>query len=85
MHPPPGVTAGRLTPVLRRRSRSLALAAAVALYVLLPSLLAVFGSWHSLEHLDWPFAVLVLGCETASSVCLWELDRLALRTAPGGP
>jgi uncharacterized membrane protein YbhN (UPF0104 family) len=52
----------------------------VALYVLLPSLLAVFGSWRSLSHLDWPFAVLVLVCEVASFVCLWELDRIALRT-----
>jgi len=52
----------------------------VALYVLLPSLLAVFGSWRSLSHLDWPFAVLVLVCEVASFVCLWQLDRIALRT-----
>ena len=52
----------------------------VSLYVLLPSLLAVFGSWRSLSHLDWPFAVLALACEVASLVCLWEVDRLALRT-----
>ena len=52
----------------------------VALYVLLPSLLAVFGSWRSLAHLDWPFAAAVLLCEVASFVCLWELDRIALRT-----
>jgi hypothetical protein len=52
----------------------------VALYVLLPSLLAVFGSWRSLSHLDWPYAVLVLLAEVASFVCLWELDRIALRT-----
>jgi len=52
----------------------------VALYVLLPSLLSVFGSWRSLSHLDWPFAVLVLVCEIASFVCLWTLDRIALRT-----
>jgi hypothetical protein len=52
----------------------------VALYVLLPSLLAVFGSRRSLSHLDWPYAVLVLLAEVASFVCLWELDRIALRT-----
>lgn len=57
----------------------------VALYILLPSLLAVFGSWRSLSHLDWPFAVLVLACEIASSVCLWELDRIALRTRAWRP
>jgi hypothetical protein len=43
-------------------------------------LLAVFGSWRSLSHLDLPFAVLVLVCEVASYVCLWQLDRIALRT-----
>jgi uncharacterized protein (TIRG00374 family) len=51
-----------------------------AIYVLLPSLLSVFGSWRSLSHLDWPFAVLVLVCEVASLFCLWELDRIALGT-----
>ena len=51
---------------------------AVALYLLLPSLIAVFSSWRSLEHLDWPFAVLVLLLEIASSICLWEVDRIAL-------
>lgn len=51
----------------------------VCLYLLLPSLLAVFGSWHSLAHLAWPFAVLCLASESASYVCLWELDRIALR------
>jgi len=51
----------------------------ISIYLLLPSLLAVFGSWRSLAHLDWPFAILVLAFEVASYVCLWELDRLALR------
>ena len=56
------------------------LLAAVSLYLLLPSLLSVFGSWRSLSHLDWPFATLALICEVASFICLWELDRIALRT-----
>jgi uncharacterized protein (TIRG00374 family) len=69
------------------RARPFALLAlgGVSLYILLPSLLAVFGSWRSLSHLDWPFAVLVLACEVASSVCLWELDRIALRTRAWRP
>jgi uncharacterized protein (TIRG00374 family) len=54
--------------------------AGASLYLLLPSLLAVFGSWRSLSHLDWPFAVLVLACEVTSYVWLWQLDRIALRT-----
>jgi uncharacterized protein (TIRG00374 family) len=60
------------------RSALLLLVAAVSLYVFLPSLLSVFGSWRSLSHLDWPFAVLALLFELASFLCLWELDRIAL-------
>jgi len=62
------------------KSGALLLVTAVSLYLLLPTLLSVFGSWRSLSHLDWPFAILVLPCEAASYVCLWELDRIALRT-----
>jgi uncharacterized membrane protein YbhN (UPF0104 family) len=66
----------------RRRARSGALlgVALVSLYLLLPSLLAVFASWRSLAHLDWAFASLVVVCVVASFVCLWDLDRLALQT-----
>ena len=66
----------------RRYGRRVVLLAATgaSLYLLLPSLLAVFGSWRSLTHLDWPFAVVVLACEVASYVCLWQLDRVALST-----
>jgi uncharacterized protein (TIRG00374 family) len=53
---------------------------AVSLYLLLPSLLAVFGSWRSLEGVDWPFVALALAAELASYLCLWELDRIALHT-----
>ena len=53
---------------------------AISLYLLLPSLLAVFASWRSLSHLNWYFAALVLAFEAASFVCLWELDRIALHT-----
>jgi uncharacterized protein (TIRG00374 family) len=52
----------------------------VSLYLLLPSLASVFGSWRSLEHLEWGFAVLALACEIASYLCLWELDRIGLHT-----
>jgi uncharacterized protein (TIRG00374 family) len=52
----------------------------IAVYLLLPSLMAVFGSWRSLSHLDWPFLALTLAAEAASLVCLWQLDRIALHT-----
>jgi len=54
--------------------------AVVSLYLLLPSLVAVFASWRSLSHLDWAFAILVQACVAASYVCIWDLDRLALQT-----
>jgi len=61
----------------------LLLVAAVSLYVLLPTLVSVLASWRSLLHIEWYFAILVLACEAASYVCLWELDRIALERAPG--
>lgn len=51
---------------------------AVALYLLLPGLVAVFSSWRTLLHLDLPFAAGVLLFEGASSFCLWVVDRIAL-------
>ena len=62
------------------KSGLLLLVGAVSLYLLLPTLVSVFSSWRSLLHLDWPFAVLVLACEAASYVCLWQLDRIGLAT-----
>jgi uncharacterized protein (TIRG00374 family) len=62
------------------RPAAFLLVAAVSLYVFLPSLLSVFGSWRTLGSVDPRFAVLALGCELASFVCLWQLDRVALRT-----
>ena len=59
--------------------------AGVSLYVLLPSLVAVFASWRSLSHLDWPFALLALVGEAASYVCVWDLDRIALDIRPWFP
>ncbi len=50
----------------------------VSLYLLLPSLLAVFSSWRSLAHLTWYWAILAVASEAASFVCLWELNRIAL-------
>jgi uncharacterized protein (TIRG00374 family) len=62
----------------RARTGLLLAASGISLYVFLPSLVAVASSWRALEHVEWPFALLVLVCEAASFVCLWELDRIAL-------
>mgnify|MGYP001601160218 CR=1 FL=1 len=54
----------------------LLLLAGASLYLLLPSLLAVFGSWRSLSHLDWPFAVLVGDLATPSESALRGTMRM---------
>jgi uncharacterized protein (TIRG00374 family) len=51
---------------------------AVSLYLLLPSLVAVFASWRSLADLTWYWAALALVSEAGSFVCIWELNRIAL-------
>jgi uncharacterized protein (TIRG00374 family) len=50
----------------------------VSLYLVAPSLLQVLGSWSDVHNLDplWLLAMLVL--QTASTACLWALQRLAL-------
>ena len=50
----------------------------VSLYLLLPSLAAVFSSWRSLSHLNWYWTGFTLLSEAASFVCLWEFDRISL-------
>ena len=57
----------------------LVLVAGVSLYLLLPSLVAVFSSWRSLGHLTWYWAALALVSEGACFASLWELDRVAIR------
>ena len=77
MQPRKGATNGANRRQYLKQGLFLAVAA-VSLYLLLPSLLSVLSSWRSLLHVDWRFAVLVLLFEVASSVCLWEVDRIAL-------
>jgi hypothetical protein len=65
------------------KSGLLLVVSAASLYLLLPSLLSVFSSWRSLLRVDWRFGVLVLLFEVASSVCLWEVNRIALGSKGG--
>jgi uncharacterized protein (TIRG00374 family) len=69
------------TPAWRRYARSsvVVLVTGVSLYLVLPSILAVFGSWRSLEHVTWYWAGVALLCEAASIVSLWQLNRIALQ------
>ena len=60
----------------------LLLLTAVSLYLLFPSLVAVFGSWHDLFDLKPEWFAIALGFEAASFVAIWTLQRIALRTPP---
>jgi uncharacterized protein (TIRG00374 family) len=62
------------------RSALAVLVTGLSLYLLLPSLAAVFSSWPSLLHLTWWWAAGLLVAEAASTVLLWQLDRIALKT-----
>ena len=57
----------------------LLLVTGISLYLLLPSLVAVFASSRSLARLTWYWGALALACEAGSFVSLWELDRVALK------
>jgi uncharacterized protein (TIRG00374 family) len=77
---PPATAGARRNWTTLVRPAALLLLGGVAFYVVLPSLLSVFGSWRSLSHLEWEFAALTLVCELLSFACLWELDRIAIGT-----
>ena len=72
-------------PRVRRRSRTanviLLAAAAISLVVLAPTLGDVYGKVGLALRLDPRWLIAILGCETASFVCAWDLQRLLLRTA----
>ena len=52
----------------------------VALYVVLPSLTAVFGAWPRLAKLSAVWLVAALLAEAASFVCNFGIQRIVLRT-----
>jgi uncharacterized protein (TIRG00374 family) len=52
----------------------------ISLYLLAPSLIALFSNLPQLRHLQPWWILAALGFETLSYVSLWELQRIALRT-----
>lgn len=56
-------------------------ATAVTLYLLLPSLVQVLGSWRNLEDIEPLWFVAMLAAESGSFACVWVLFRLAIRDA----
>jgi uncharacterized protein (TIRG00374 family) len=67
----------RRRPLLR--SAVSLVAGAIALYLYVPKVLSSASSWRSISDLDPRFAALALGLQMTSWVCLWALDRVALR------
>lgn len=53
----------------------------IALYVLGPSLLKVFSAWPKLLRIAPEWFVVMFGVEIASFICIWGLQRIALRTS----
>jgi uncharacterized protein (TIRG00374 family) len=58
---------------------ALLLLTGVSLYLLLPSLAAVFGSWRDLFELEPQWFAVALGFESLSILAIWALQRIALR------
>jgi uncharacterized protein (TIRG00374 family) len=57
------------------------LVAGVAIYLVLPKLIAVLGAWPRLSTLNPVWFAVALGAELASFTCNFALQRLALRTS----
>src|ERR1700760_2076044 len=62
------------------RSALLVAVAGLAIYLVLPSLVAVLGAWPRLSTLNPAWFALALVVELASFTCNFALQRLALRT-----
>jgi uncharacterized protein (TIRG00374 family) len=52
----------------------------VSVYLLLPSLVTVFGSWRDLSELQPVWFAIAFGFECVSFVSTWALQRIALQT-----
>ncbi len=57
----------------------------VSLYLVAPSLLDLFGSWHDLDTLSPAWLVAMPVLQAASLACLWALQRMALNKARWSP
>src|SRR6476469_2885096 len=52
----------------------------VALYLVFPKVVEVFSSWRQITRFSIASLALMLGLQVAANGCLWDLQRLALRT-----
>jgi hypothetical protein len=52
---------------------------AISLYLVFPSIVDVFGSWHELSEFSAAWLAAMAGLQLAALACLWALQRVALR------
>ena len=57
----------------------------VSLYLVLPSLLTTFASWHQLSLFSPASLVAMFALQVGVCACLWDLQRVALRGAGWRP
>jgi uncharacterized protein (TIRG00374 family) len=58
---------------------------AVSLYLVAPSVIAAFGSWHQIERLSPAWLAAMAALQGASLACMWALQLLSLREARWQP
>jgi uncharacterized protein (TIRG00374 family) len=58
---------------------------AVSLYLVAPSIVAAFGSWHQIERISIPWLLAMAGLQGATLFCLWVVQLLALHQARWQP
>ena len=51
----------------------------VSLYLVFPELVSVFGSWRQITRFSPGWLLTMLALQAASTACLWDLQRVALR------
>ena len=57
----------------------------LSLYVVFPKLLDTFGSWRQITRFSPGWLAGMFGLQVAVAVCMWELQRIALRAARWRP
>jgi uncharacterized protein (TIRG00374 family) len=57
----------------------------VSLYLVFPELVSVFGSWKRITRFSPAWLLTMLGLQVASTACLWDLQRVALRATRWRP
>jgi uncharacterized protein (TIRG00374 family) len=74
-----------MAPVTIARHGLLLLVTGVSLYLLAPALLEVFGAFDQLDDINPLWFVGMIALQAGSYVCMWGVQRLAIRVRRWGP